>query len=118
MPASVGDRRAAIPAELSSRNVERHRACFARLGMTQITRRELITGTALALTAESLAHSELAHGDVIEGGLPWKPGLESTPQEAHPGPWRFFTSAERATAEALADRIIPSDPHTPGGKDA
>ncbi len=86
--------------------------------MAQITRRDLITGTALALTAESLAHSELAHGDVIEGELPWKPGVESTPQEAYPGPWRFFTAAESATAEALADRVIPPDPQTPGGKNA
>jgi len=81
--------------------------------MTTITRRELITGTALALTAEGVAQ-----GEVIQGDLPWKPGVESAPQAVHPGPWRFFTAAEGAAAEALADRIIPPDPQTPGGKQA
>lgn len=81
--------------------------------MTTITRRELITGTALALTAEGVAQ-----GEVLQGDLPWKPGVESAPQAVHPGPWRFFTAAEGAAAEALADRIIPPDPQTPGGKQA
>ncbi|MGO8953093.1 MAG: gluconate 2-dehydrogenase subunit 3 family protein [Rhodomicrobium sp.] len=30
----------------------------------------------------------------------------------------FFTPAEAETVEAIADRIIPPDPETPGGKDA
>jgi gluconate 2-dehydrogenase gamma chain len=30
----------------------------------------------------------------------------------------YFTDSEAATVEALADRIIPPDPQTPGGKDA
>jgi gluconate 2-dehydrogenase gamma chain len=86
--------------------------------MAQITRRELITGTALALTAEGLTHSVGADGAIIQGELPWKAGFESTPREAHPGPWQFFTPAEAAAMEALADRVIPPDPKTPGGKDA
>src|SRR6185437_8274048 len=81
--------------------------------MTTITRRELITGTALALTAEGVAQ-----GEVILGDLPWKPGVESPPQAAHPGPWRFFTAAEGSATDALADRIIPPDRETPGGKEA
>ena len=35
-----------------------------------------------------------------------------------PGPWLFFTGAEGRAVEAIADRIIPPDPQTPGGKDA
>jgi gluconate 2-dehydrogenase gamma chain len=34
------------------------------------------------------------------------------------GPWQYFTSAEARALEALADRIIPPDAETPGGKDA
>jgi gluconate 2-dehydrogenase gamma chain len=81
--------------------------------VTSITRRELITGTTLTLAADGLAQ-----GGIIQGELPWQPGLESTPQAAHPGPWRFFTSAEGTAMEALADRIIPADPQTPGGQQA
>ncbi len=40
------------------------------------------------------------------------------PTAAEPGPWQFFTPEELPTIEALADRIIPPDPETPGGKDA
>jgi gluconate 2-dehydrogenase gamma chain len=35
-----------------------------------------------------------------------------------PGPWLFFTGSEGRAIEAMADRIIPPDPETPGGKDA
>jgi gluconate 2-dehydrogenase gamma chain len=35
-----------------------------------------------------------------------------------PGTWRFFTAAEGAAMEAIADRIIPPDPDTPGGKES
>ena len=35
-----------------------------------------------------------------------------------PGPWHYFTGAEGGAVEAIADRIIPPDPQTPGGKDA
>jgi gluconate 2-dehydrogenase gamma chain len=34
------------------------------------------------------------------------------------GPWEFFTGEEGRAMEALADRIIPPDPQTPGGRDA
>jgi gluconate 2-dehydrogenase gamma chain len=37
---------------------------------------------------------------------------------ARPGPWHYFTSDEGRAVEALADRIIPPDAETPGGKDS
>jgi gluconate 2-dehydrogenase gamma chain len=81
--------------------------------MKRITRRDLIAGTGLALMGESLARGEL-----IQEKLPWQPGTEATPTEAHPGPWQFLTPAEAAELESLADRIIPPDSQTPGGKEA
>lgn len=48
----------------------------------------------------------------------WNPNAGSPPEVVRPGPWQFFSPEEAATVEALADRLIPPDPQTPGGKDA
>ena len=77
-----------------------------------IRRRDLLTGAALALVGGA------ARAGVIKGKLPWRPDEASPPPRVEPGPWQFFTPAELPTIEALADRIIPPDPETPGGKDA
>lgn len=81
--------------------------------MTGIRRRDLLTGTALLL-----AGGELARGEVISGQLPWHPGAGAAPQPVTPGPWLFLTGSEASTLGAIADRIIPPDPQTPGGKEA
>jgi len=78
-----------------------------------IRRRDVLTGAALALVGGAAARA-----GVIKGQLPWRPDEASPPPRVEPGPWQFFTAEERPTIEALADRIIPSDPQTPGGKDA
>jgi gluconate 2-dehydrogenase gamma chain len=76
-------------------------------------RRELLGGVAwLAVTGVS------AHAGIISGRLPWEPNSGNPPDPARLGPWLYFTSQEGAAIEALADRIIPPDPQTPGGKDA
>jgi gluconate 2-dehydrogenase gamma chain len=80
--------------------------------MSIIRRRDLLAGSALILLGESVARSA-----VITGHLPWSPE-ESHPQVVHDGPWQFFTAVEAAAVAALADRIIPPDAQTPGGKDA
>jgi gluconate 2-dehydrogenase gamma chain len=81
--------------------------------MTDLRRRDLLTGTAFVLMGTGAARA-----GIVAGSLPWAPNASSPPVPAKQGPWLFFTAAEGATAEAIADRIIPPDPQTPGGKDA
>ena len=76
-------------------------------------RRDLLIGTAIALVGRTTARA-----GVIAGRLPWQPYAGSPPERAQPGPWQFFSAEEVPTIEALADRIIPPDPETAGGKDA
>src|SRR5579872_5636997 len=78
-----------------------------------IRRREFLAGTAIAVLCTM--NSKAA---VISGQLPWAPNAGTPPTPTRPGPWHFFTSDEGRAIEALADRIIPPDPQTPGGKDA
>ncbi len=76
-------------------------------------RRELLA------TAAWLALSGLsAQARVITGELPWTPNAGDPPPPVRPGPWLYFTADEAHAVEALADRIIPPDPSTLGGKDA
>ena len=81
--------------------------------MTGIRRRDLLTGTALVLVGEKLASAE-----VISGKFPWHPDETAAPEAAKAGPWKFFKGDEAAVIEAAVDRLIPTDPETPGGKDA
>jgi gluconate 2-dehydrogenase gamma chain len=62
--------------------------------------------------------TSLTRAGVIHGHVPWSPYPGSPPDVVRPGPWQFFTLDEARAMEALADRIIPPDPETPGGKDA
>lgn len=78
-----------------------------------IRRRDVLTGAALALISGAAARA-----GIIKGELPWRPDAVSPPSPVEPGAWQFFTPEELPTIEALADRIIPPDPETPGGKDA
>jgi len=55
---------------------------------------------------------------VIAGSLPWEPNAGNPPAAAKLGPWEFFSGEEGRAVEALADRIIPPDQQTPGGKDS
>ncbi|HVY80455.1 MAG TPA: gluconate 2-dehydrogenase subunit 3 family protein [Steroidobacteraceae bacterium] len=84
--------------------------------MAPLRRRDLLKGTALVLAGGSAVRA-----GIIAGSLPWQPGTGSVPQ-AHPDNasdrWKFFTASEAAAVEAIADRLIPPDPSTPGGKDA
>ncbi|HEY6926931.1 MAG TPA: gluconate 2-dehydrogenase subunit 3 family protein, partial [Steroidobacteraceae bacterium] len=88
-----------------------HTSTF-RNNVTGIRRRDLLTGAAL------LVAGEVAKGEVISGHLPWHPAETTAPQPVKTGPWLFFTQTEVAAMGALADRIIPPDPQTLGGKDA
>jgi gluconate 2-dehydrogenase gamma chain len=81
--------------------------------MTGLSRRDVLAATALVIVSETVARA-----GVVAGHLPWHPDAGSPPQAVRPGPWQFFTAPEAAAVEALADRIIPPDPQTPGGKGA
>ena len=76
-------------------------------------RRALLAGAAYLMLSLSKSH-----GTVIVDHLPWTPNAGNPPTAALPGPWMFFTGDEGRAMEALADRIIPPDPQTPGGKDS
>lgn len=87
--------------------------CSAPVIEMQIHRRDLLAGTAVWLLGSALARAR-----VYQGHLPWEPNAGYPPEPVKPGPWQFFTGAEGRAIEAVADRIIPSDPQTPGGRDA
>jgi gluconate 2-dehydrogenase gamma chain len=76
-------------------------------------RREL-----LASAAWLFAGVVVARASVISERLPWHPNAGMPPSPVRPGPWLYFSADEAAAVEALADRIIPPDPQTPGGKDS
>jgi gluconate 2-dehydrogenase gamma chain len=82
--------------------------------MPPFRRRDLLKGTALVLAGHTVARAGL-----IAGSLPWHPGATAAPHaDTSPGTWKFFSASEATTVEAIADRFIPPDPQTPGGKDA
>ncbi len=81
--------------------------------MSGFRRRDLLTGTALALLGGSATRA-----GIVSGHLPWEPDAGSPPPRSEPGGWHFFKAEEVPIIEALTDRIIPPDPETPGGTDA
>ena len=85
----------------------------ARTPMPPPSRRDVLLGTAFVLNGDAAAKA-----GVLRGELPWHPNAGSPPREVTQAGWLFFTADEAAAVEALADRIIPPDPTTPGGKDA
>jgi len=76
-------------------------------------RREL-----LATAAWFVAGIAVSRAASISDRLPWHPNAGEPPTAVRPGPWLFFTANEASAAEAIADRIIPPDPQTPGGREA
>jgi gluconate 2-dehydrogenase gamma chain len=85
--------------------------------MASFRRRDVLKGTALVL-----AGGTAAQAGIISGKLPWQAGRDSAPRlpssDEASNAWKFFTAPEAAAVEAIADRLIPPDPQTPGGKDA
>src|ERR1700731_5442467 len=76
-------------------------------------RRDFLAGTAILVLSTMNSRAT-----VISGALPWAPNAGNPPVPVRPGPWHYFTSDEGRAVEALADRIIPPDQQTPGGKDS
>jgi gluconate 2-dehydrogenase gamma chain len=61
--------------------------------------------------------SGVARAVILRGGLPWKPGSADPPTQVTPGGWKYFTTQEAATMEAVVERLIPADDLSPSGKD-
>jgi gluconate 2-dehydrogenase gamma chain len=78
-------------------------------------RRRLLATVSVALLAASCQRS---NARVVTEGVPWWPDAGDPPQQINAGLWKYFTPEEGSAIEALADRLIPPDPQTPGGKDA
>jgi gluconate 2-dehydrogenase gamma chain len=78
------------------------------------SRRSLLLSTAALL----ISTSSRSTAKTIAGALPWEPNGGNPPIAAKLGPWEFFSVDEGRAMEALADRIIPPDAQTPGGKDS
>jgi gluconate 2-dehydrogenase gamma chain len=55
---------------------------------------------------------------VIFGGMPWSKDPAVLPQPVVAGGWTFFTAEEALTVEAIADRLIPADELSIGGREA
>jgi gluconate 2-dehydrogenase gamma chain len=72
----------------------------------------------LASAAWLASGTLVARADIISGALPWHPNAGHPPPAVRPGPWQYFSLDEANAVEAIADRLIPPDPNTPGGKDA
>jgi gluconate 2-dehydrogenase gamma chain len=79
----------------------------------KMCRRELLAGAAYFAASTSGARA-----NIIFDHLPWTPNAGSPPAPVTDGPWLFFSGDEARVVEALADRIIPPDSETPGGKDS
>lgn len=77
------------------------------------TRRNLL-GSALCVGASVAAVPALAR--TIRGSIPWTPGQADTPPVFNSA--RFFNYEERRCISAMVDRLIPSDEHGPGAREA
>jgi len=60
----------------------------------------------------------VAKAKVIFGGLPWTGSVTPPPEPVVADGWKFFTAPEAALVEAIADRLIPADELSIGGKEA
>lgn len=60
----------------------------------------------------------VAKARVIFGGMPWFKDPVVLPEPVVPDGWKFFTAGEVAAVEAIADRLIPADDLSIGGKEA
>jgi len=79
------------------------------------TRRQFLSSVAFTVLATG-SGPVLARS--ISGSLPWEARSADPPIQVRPGGWLFFTPEEVSTMEAVADRLIPADELSIGGRDA
>ncbi|AVJ19532.1 gluconate 2-dehydrogenase subunit 3 family protein [Serratia sp. JUb9] len=79
-------------------------------------RREFLTSVVALGVASSLP---TAQADVINGGQPWNPGdINTPPAPPRQGGLQYFTQHEFDTVAIIAERFIPADELSLGGKEA
>ena len=80
-------------------------------------RRDVLTSR-VALAAATVSTSAVTQAEVISKELPWEPGAANAPQPARKSGLLYLTPAEALVLGAIADRLIPADELSIGGKDA
>jgi gluconate 2-dehydrogenase gamma chain len=83
-----------------------------------ISRRAILSTSALAGSLLALRAAAPAHARSISGGVPWTPGTAAAPEGATPGDFQFFTQDEVEFVDAAVARLIPQDELGPGAKEA
>jgi len=78
-------------------------------------RREFLTSVAALGVASSLP---IAKAETVQGGQPWEPGKINTPPAPRKGGLQYLTQHEFDTVGAIAERFIPADELSIGGKEA
>jgi len=79
-----------------------------------VKRRHFLTSLGVLLISTALK----VKAKIISGGMPWVVHAVRPPKPVVAGGWLFFNPLEVATIEAIADRIIPADELSIGGKEA
>lgn len=77
-------------------------------------RRHFLTSMAVLLFSTALK----VKAKIFSGGMPWIIHSVRPPEPVVAGEWTFFTPEELSLVETLADRIIPPDELSIGGKEA
>lgn len=86
--------------------------------MSGLTRRQLLSTSALVGSAVALGGLRPLQAKTIAGGMPWEPSQANAPMPVLAGPYQFFSADEAAFIDAAVARLIPSDDLGPGAKEA
>jgi len=87
------------------------------MAKTPISRRDVLSTTALAGSLLALRGVTSAQARSIAGDVPWAAGVAAAPDGAAPGDFQFFTENEVAFVDAAMARLIPQDELGPGAKE-
>lgn len=80
-------------------------------------RREVLS-TMVALAAGAAGTSQLSRADVVHKIMPWQPGAANAPQPPPSAALQYLTGEEFDAVAAIADRLIPADALSIGGREA
>jgi len=80
-------------------------------------RREVLS-TMVALAAGAAGTSPLSQADVVHQDMPWQPGAANAPQPPPSFRLQYLTETEFDAVGAIADRLIPADALSIGGREA